>query len=66
MNKVDFKQFPEEIEYQELIKEYCIVEKYRYVKMSKSIQKLAMKKAQLEIRDKRIKNAYIRERAKFW
>ena len=31
MNKVEFKEFPEEIEYQELVKEWSLVRKHKYV-----------------------------------
>ena len=64
-NKINFENFQEEIEFQQLCEQFKFHEKADRVLITQSIQKVAKKLAAKQIEKIRLKNAMIRDRKNF-
>ena len=64
-NKINFREFTEEIEFQRLVEEFKFDDKAARVVITESISNVARRLADKEIQEKRMHNALVRARKDF-
>ena len=64
-NKINFREFTEEIEFQRLVEEFKFDDKAARVVITESISNVARRLAAKEIQEKRMHNALVRARKDF-